>query len=369
MNAPAPVWQLLFAPEATAAALVPVTMRLLTKRGHPLLLLPHTPHLAIRGLELYPAQTTRGRLARLLAGWALQARLPLGIKSVRVNLSPDDSFTRWLASLASIAPGILPLFAVLAGNPNSPGQRFILLLFDPAGQPVAVVKAGVSAAAWILIEQEQRFLESIQPSTPGIPPLRGIFGNPNVQAMALNFLPGRSPQAKDEHHLPQVLGNWLRPQQRVVFTDTRIWRELSASSAEHAIYRSLTVAVRHQSSAGAIVHGDFAPWNVRVSPSGTWMVLDWERGDLNGLPAWDWFHYPIQKSILVQRQPVTALVAITEALLAENTFKAYAEAAGIIGHERSLMLLYLLYQAEVIRPAEGLATTRELLNQLVARWR
>jgi hypothetical protein len=127
--------------------------------------------------------------------------------------------------------------------------------------------------------------------------------------------------------------------------------------------------MRNSSSAGALCHGDFAPWNVRVSPSGVWMALDWERGDWKGLPAWDWFHYHVQKAILVRHQPVAWLVTSLEALLADDPFQAYAQAAGIIGKERALALLYLLYQTEVIRPSEGLAVTRDLLNQLASRWR
>ena len=105
MNAPSPFWQLLFAPEATTQPATAVAMKLLTKRGQPLLLLPSDPQLAIRGLELYPAQTSRSRLARSLAGWILQARLPVGVKSVRVNLTPDDPFVRWLSSWACVASG------------------------------------------------------------------------------------------------------------------------------------------------------------------------------------------------------------------------------------------------------------------------
>ena len=166
-------------------------MKLLTKRGQPLLLLPHPPHLAARGLELYPAQTPRSRLVRSLARWALQLRLPVGVKSVRVHLSPDDPFVRWLAGLAHVAPGVIPQFAVLAGNPNSSGQRLILMLFDPAGLPAAVVKAGVTEAARKLIEQEQQFLASAPTGVTGIPPLRGTFANAKLRAMALDFLPGR----------------------------------------------------------------------------------------------------------------------------------------------------------------------------------
>ena len=231
------------------------------------------------------------------------------------------------------------------------------------------MKVGVTEAARKLIEQERQFLESTPTGTPAIPPLLGTFANTRLQAIALDFLPGRSPRTADDHLLPKLLRNWLRPQQPIGLTDTRFWRELSATSADHPIFKSLAVAMRKQSSSGAIVHGDFAPWNVRVSPSGDWMALDWERGDLNGPPAWDWFHYVIQKGILVQRQPVTYLAMAIEGLLASKEFKKHAQAAGIIGHERTLVLFYLVYQAEVIRPAEGLAKTRDLLSHLAAQWR
>ena len=368
MNAPSPFWQLLFAPEAATLPALAVPMKLLTKRGQPLLLLPAPPHLAGRGLELYPAQTMRGRLLRTLAGWALQARLPFGVTSVPVALTPDDAFIRWLAGLAGLAPGIMPQFAALAGNPNSPGQRFILMLFDPAGTPVAVVKVGVTEAARRLIAQEAQFLETVPITATGIPKLRGTFANSKIRALALDFFPGHSPRASEEQALPQVLGNWLRPQTPIVVADTRSWRELRATCANHPVFTSLAVSLRHLSCAGALVHGDFTPWNIRVSPSGDWNVVDWERGELNGVPALDWFHYQIQKSILVQHQPVAALVDAAERLLSGNEFKAYAQAAGLRGQERSLLLFYLLYQAEVIRPAEGLAATRALLNRLAARW-
>jgi hypothetical protein len=369
MNAPSPFWQLLFAPEISPHPPTAVAMKLLQKHGKPLLLLPCPPHLAACGLELYPAQTLRSRVARSLAGWVLQARLPFGVKSVRVNLSLDDPFVRWLASLAQADPGVIPQFAVLAGNPNSPGQRLILLLFHPAGRPAGIVKAGVTEAARKLIEQEQQFLARVPNGVTGVPPLRGTFDNKKVRAIALDFLPGRPPRDSDEPALPNFLGNWLRPQHPVVFADTRIWRELSASSVQHPIFKLLAVSLRNQSCASALCHGDFAPWNVRVSPSGVWMALDWERGDLNGLPAWDWFHYVIQKCILVEHQTAESLADLVEALLVRDEFKTYAQAGGVTGYERALLQLYLLHHAEVVRPSEGLKVTHDLIQLLAARWR
>jgi len=100
MNAPLSFWQQLLAPDASNLPRVAVMMKLLSKRGQPLLLLPQQLSLARVGLELYPAQTPRSRLMRSSAAWALTARLPLGIKPVEVKLSPDDPFVRWLASQA-----------------------------------------------------------------------------------------------------------------------------------------------------------------------------------------------------------------------------------------------------------------------------
>src|SRR5262249_49195183 len=113
-----------------------------------------------------------------------------------------------------------------------------------------------------------------------------------------------------------------------------------------------------------IQHGDFAPWNIKISPQGIWTVLDWERGELEGIPGWDWFHYIIQPAILVEHVSTSGLVQRIENHLTTDSFKHYAADAGIHGLERLLLLAYLLYMVQVIQPSEGLAETRELLDAL-----
>jgi hypothetical protein len=116
-------------------------------------------------------------------------------------------------------------------------------------------------------------------------------------------------------------------------------------------------------------HGDFAPWNIKVSPAGAWTVLDWERGERTGFPGWDWFHYVIQSGILVGHLPTAVLIQRVESLLSSVAFREYATRGGIQGCERELVLAYLLHVVEVIKPSEGLTPTRELLEALAARWR
>ena len=91
-------------------------------------------------------------------------------------------------------------------------------------------------------------------------------------------------------------------------------------------------------------------------------MLDWERGELTGIPGWDWFHYVIQTGILVEHLPAAALLQKVDGLLQSQAFKEYAQRSGIAGVERNLLLAYLLNCVEVIRPSEGLEQARELLK-------
>jgi hypothetical protein len=114
----------------------------------------------------------------------------------------------------------------------------------------------------------------------------------------------------------------------------------------------------------SIQHGDFAPWNIKVSAGGTWTVLDWERGNLQGVPALDWFHYEIQTGILVHKSSTEKLLERIKWLIASEPFKQYARQAGIAGLEKTLLSAYLLNLVETIKPAEGLTASRALLEAL-----
>jgi hypothetical protein len=97
------------------------------------------------------------------------------------------------------------------------------------------------------------------------------------------------------------------------------------------------------------------------------MVLDWERGRLRGIPAWDWFHYLVQTAVLVRKQPTAAVLERIDELLGSAAFKGYAHAAEITGFERELFIAYVLYVLHVIRPAEGLEQVRQLVEAAIKR--
>jgi hypothetical protein len=320
-------------------------------------------------MGLYPAQTRRARAARTLLRWLFRASLPLGPGKVSLAVSPADPFVKFLTSLTAEPAQGLPTLGILAGNPMSEGQRLLLLVFDARQRPVAVVKAGLSEQARGLIEKEESFLAAVPAGTRAVPRLRGAFQSARLRALALDFFAGDSPRPRQEAALPPLLESWGDPGRTVAVNETPNWARLEAACSGNGLFAMVAVSLRGRTVHPTIHHGDLAPWNIRVSPTGAWTVLDWERGELTGIPGWDWFHYVIQSAILVGRLPTSGLVQRIEGLLGSETFQQYAVRGGIVGRERELALAYLLHVVEVIKPSEGLAPTRDLLRALSACWR
>jgi len=361
-------WADLFAPPEGQGQAKRVEVLLLRKGGRPLLLLPRQPRLAAATMDLYPAQTPRARAARAILRWLLRASLPFGTEKAALAITPADPLLRFLQSLAGEAAPALPALGILAGNPMSDGQRFLLLVFDTAQKPAAVVKAGLTQRARALLEHEEAFLAAVPANTTAVPRLRAQFVSPRLRALALDFFPGDSPRPRDEPALPALLASWVDPKRSLRLSDAPDWTRLENAAPANGLLSVLAAQLRPRTVHPAIHHGDFAPWNIKVSPAGGWTVLDWERGELDGLPGWDWFHYVIQSGILVGRRPTSALVERVERLLGSEAFRQYAARGNILGCERELVLAYLLHVVEVIKPSEGLAATRELLKALAARW-
>jgi hypothetical protein len=368
MNSSQNWWEALFGGHGNGGPAIQIDMRPLRKRGHVLLLLPAQPRLAALCLDLYPAQTARARLFKKLLESFPRISLPLTTGRIGLRISGSDGFVKFLASRAGWPAGLVPPFGVLAGNPAHDSQRFIILMFDPGQRPISVVKAGLSTPAKALIEKEKSFLISVPEAVPGVPKLRGRFSDNRLSAFSLNFFSGNSPDRQDEHALPGLLGAWLDCKRPISLVDSPNWQRLEQTCRKNEILRALTNRIRGKVIAATLQHGDFAPWNISVSKQGIWTVLDWERGERDGIAGWDWFHYVIQTAILVGKLPIAALVGRVEELLDSVAFKQYADKAGIAGIERELVLAYLLHIVEVIQPAEGGPASRELISALSRRW-
>lgn len=358
-------WKSLFAEQPTLPEVQRREVVVLKKGGEPLLVVP-PGRAGVIALALYPAQTARARLARRVWRWSLRVRLIPGAERDSLALAPGGAFAQYLKSLAGGSE--IPLFALLAGNPRAVGRRFLVLVFNAHGQPVAVVKAGTDPAAAELIHREASFLQDAPPGTPGLPRLRGVFREGYVHALALDFIPGDSPPAHPDGHLEQILNAWLNREPQVKVETLAGWQRLARASQADELFQRLAPRLQGLRVHTALFHGDLAPWNIKVSPAGDWTVLDWERGDWSGMPGWDWFHFVLQPAMLVQRQSSPELVRTTNRLLESNAVRNYMQAAGLAGKQREWLLAYLLHCRDVLRPAEGLQQTSELLRLLAQQW-
>jgi hypothetical protein len=355
-------WQALFADEISAEQARREPYFVLRKNQAPWLLLPAAAQLAPQAVELYPAQSAKARLVRALLRTALSCGWFPRAERIELPRSAHSPWEQFLAKLAqSSGP---PAIASLAGNPASDGQRLVLLVFNAAGRPQGVVKVGLGGRAARLIQAEVGALKSLPAGLRGAPLVRGEFSHDQVQAFAMDYCRGSAPGATDKHQLSALMHAWIRPGVEKPFLELSAVRDLVAAANTVPGIAKWEQSVARLNVHPVVMQGDFAPWNIKVAPvTRDWTVLDWERGDLNGVPGWDWFHYVMQPEILVKRRPVAAVAARMRGLLTSTAFQAYARTAGIGGHEPAVLFAYLAHAVAVIRPSEGLTVTRQLMEE------
>ena len=359
-----PGWQDLFRTSPALGSVI--RWRVLRRRGEPLLVLPASNSAAARSLTLYPAQTAKARCVQTLLRWALQLNLPLPLERAEVAVESASPLATFLTTQAGV--NHFPATGILCGNPRTAGRRFILLLFGNEGTPVRVVKVGLGETAQKLIEREMKFLSAVPAGLAGIPRLAGTLREKNLSAFAQDFCDGEFSPTTDTELVPKLMNAWVVESEGQMLSATAPWRELEPCLAAASRWQ-LLARLGQRTPRRVIWHGDFTPWNLkRDRRSGQGIALDWERGQLAGLPGWDWFHFVVQSGVLVKKLSPAALRDELETLLRSEDFSKYASRCGIVGSERELLLAYLLYNVEVLKPSEGRAEIRTLLELLTNSW-
>jgi hypothetical protein len=357
-------WQALFA-QVTANEGSSFLFHAVSRGDRPFLFLPSENRAAVTALEIYPAQIWKARLAKAALGMMLRVGLRAGLRKTSLAISSTDPFAAFLRAAARVEPGAPFSFAVLTGNPLAPGRRHVFLLFNSASEPVAVVKAGTTSRARELIAHETSLLSAFAGVQSGLPKLRGACELENLSAFTMDFIAGTSPVDDSVADLSKIFSSWVDVEKEITLGTTKAWRRLIEAHGSFDLppgYNELQNLRMHP----VLMHGDFAPWNVKVS-EGHWTVLDWERGERVGIPAWDWFHFIVQPSVLVRRETTGATMARFEKLLTCVEFQHYATRCGIAGAEWRLAYAYVDYCINVTRQTEGLKSLEVLRETMRAR--
>jgi len=363
-----PTVEALFAGEGRPRQPLRFDWRLIRRKRQPFLLLPTTMKNVRVGLELYAAQRRRAKIWRALL--PLLFKTPAASLFERVHFEADagSEIVQFLARQSGVPATRMRASAIKFGGVPQLRLRLALLLCDETQRPVSVVKVGLNPAGREVTDREADLLERLPPDTLGCIRTIGRLNTPALSAFATAYFPGDSPY--DDAGMEHLFHAWLNPGPFRPLASLQSWRELAAELAglDPGAWQVICAALAGKTVRTTLQHGDFAPWNIRAINAQNLQVYDWERGQLEGIPGWDWFHFVVQTAILARRQSVQRVAAEVEQLLQSDRFKKYAVEAGVSDFVQPLLLAYLLHQEWVVKPLEGRERTSELFELLSARW-
>ncbi len=248
---------------------------------------------------------------------------------------------------------------LLPGNPHGPTPRLILIALAEDCSPAAVFKAGNTEEARRMVHREYEFLRSAPAGIFHLPAVRDLIEEKDWTAFSMEFVHGNSPGwPASDREIESVLTSWIDTTATVRLADTRPWKELAQNlgSGIPGWFPEFGETRIHP----CLFHGDFAPWNVRIDATGRWSVIDWERGERQGVPGWDWLHFDIQSALLLKRPNPTTLIDLLRQTVFSPSFQNYLRVSRLPGREELLVLSYLLYCEKVFRPHGLIEAIREL---------
>jgi len=342
--------------------------RLIRRRGRPFLLLPLARMSTRISLELYSAQRLRAKIWRALLPLLLGSPAGLIFQRLSLPASEHSDLMDFLLEQSGVPFGELPVPAIKFGGTERLKSRLVLLVCDQTNRPLKVIKLGLDAAGRDATDREARLLEKLPANTLGCIHMTGRLTTARCSAFATDFFPGDSP--KNDAGMEVLFHSWINSGPAEAIETLDAWHELetNVAAAAPAGWPVLRAALAGTWIHSTLYHGDFAPWNIRAVNSQNLQAFDWERGNLRGIPGWDWFHFVVQTSILARRQSVERVAAEVEELLPSPRFEKYAAATGIRAIVQPLLLAYLLHHRWVVKPLEGSRQVEELYGLLATRW-
>jgi len=341
---------------------------LIRRRRLPFLLLPAETISPRVSLALYSAQRWRAKIWRAALSLLLKTPAAAIFHRITLGVGERSEMMQFLAEQSGLPADRLPTPAIKFGGLESVKSRLVLLACDAANRPMKVIKVGLDVAGRAATDREADLLRKLPANMLGCVRITGRLITPQISAFATDYFPGDSPD--DDIGMEILFHSWINPGPAVAVESLDAWCELEAEVdvVAPAAWRILRATLAGTQVRSTLHHGDFAPWNIRAINSQNLQVFDWERGNLRGVPGWDWFHFIIQTAILARRHSAERVAAEVEELLLSPRFEKYAAVAGIQTVAKPLLLAYLLHHRWVVKPLEGGKMGEEVYAILAARW-
>lgn len=320
--------------------------------------------------QLLPAHSTLAKLYRTGVQTLSRFGIAFPRETISIIFSSGNPFVELLNTASGgfsekTAPILLP------GNPFTEAQRTMIIARDITGQPCSAIKLGMNRPASALICKEHKILTQIRSRTlDQIPQLTSeLIECDRGAAFSTEFIEGRNPSWRDENEAKgSLLASWIDHSTKLApLSDSPWWSALRSAQTDLAPREKID-QMGALMSRPVLGHGDFAPWNILIS-RGRWLAIDWERGDLLGIPSWDWLHFEIQSALLIGKWAPEKIWGDARATLETPSFLQYlSQVFPITPHDElpliasRLLCTYLFYNWSVLKPTEEVARHRALFE-------
>lgn len=195
---------------------------------------------------------------------------------------------------------------ILVGNP-SPDRKLIVFLLDDEHRIAAVLKVGLTQGGGLSVLREAETLKKLERYNwaPGV-----LTILPDLHAAAQEYVCGSTPNRRFRPEYMNLLCQM--PQTGVSRNLVDVAGDLASrlspfkdrmdQQAPYLLNRSLACLDLDIAVPTMLVHGDFAPWNIRKNPKAGYVLVDWEWADFAGLPAYDLLHFQFSEDRLFGSQ-------------------------------------------------------------------
>jgi hypothetical protein len=274
------------------------------------------PAISSAAFGLYTPARASARLKRLAARVAAHVRLPVWYRDqiciAQRNAPPLES------EMLKLFGGSRVHIALSSGAPDGARNRKIsAAAIDGSGRILAFLKLAQSELCRTLLANEASVLKKLsgfgEDGSQIAPRLLFAGQVEGTFVAAQSPLPGRaSPRWTGAH---QAFLRSLETRQIVPATEAELVRALPERIAAlsharpelSAALESVWPALARTSVPLTVVHGDFAPWNLRCH-RGQIAAFDWEYGQTGGIPGIDQTHYFLQTGYLLENWTVDEAV-------------------------------------------------------------
>lgn len=257
-----------------------------------LLSLPADAEGASKALGLYQPQRPLARMSattlRLLAGrgahrfFLTKGKTATGVRGKGWNFRFDPETV-----------------GIMLGSSDHRVTRAIASYLGETGWEVAKIGAGGDARAMLLREAE--VLKAVSEKGMNAPRCLGVHEQGDMTILRMPYLIGTPVAAETTDEALDLLEKWIGSARGKMLAEFDEWKHVRTALGQTLQGREALEGFSDRELQPVISHGDFARWNLMHLPDGNLVAMDWEWGQLAGMPGLDLVHYFAQDARLVQR--------------------------------------------------------------------